>query len=209
MIPKITECAYDHVILNDDNPQIIHIKNFMSQEECDRIIQYIHTLPEHNATSLVNGVETLTDYRIAKTYTNELGKWATQDLMKADIEIMKLTNWKSPFTENWAFIKYGPGGKYKPHYDYLRDIDLNSNNGFRQRNGTFILYLKTADEGGHTCFPYLRETVKAESGDGIFFNYVAHETRDSFHGGTTVKSGEKIIATRWFTIKSSDEIVPK
>jgi prolyl 4-hydroxylase len=203
MIPKITNCDYDHIILNDDNPQLIHIKNFISLEECSSMINYISKLKSVPAKGVENGKSIITKDRNAMTFENWLGKWGDENLMNIDKRIMKLVEWESFRSENWQFIKYGIGQKYRPHFDYFKKIDMNQL--YRQRCGTFIIYLQKAKKGGSTCFPYLKKTIEAENGDAIFFNYIPEETEKSYHGGTTVVEGEKIIVTRWFNFLGTDQ----
>lgn len=204
MIPKIIKCDYDHIILNDDDPQIIHIKKFISGEECDQLICYMNSLKFYSAPTVVNGKRVVSKDRNATAYENRLGKWGNEQLMNLDNKIMKLTNWESFKTENWNFIKYGIGEKYRPHFDYHNKESLN--NSYRQRCGTFILYLKKATKGGLTCFPHLKLNIEADAGDAIFFNYTPEKTKNSFHGGTAVIEGEKIIVTRWFNFIGIDDL---
>ena len=210
-IPEITNCDYEHVILNENDPQIVLIKNFISNEEKENILEYIDTLEPLRATTVLNGESVVSDSRIATTYSNWNGKWATETLMNIDKRIMKLTNWKTHLSENWAFIRYGIGEKYSPHFDYLDEdipkVKIRQHGIRKQRNGTFLLYLKDAEEGGLTCFPRLKLNIKAEPCDGIFFNYIPGGTINSFHGGTTVRKGEKIIANRWLNTMSNDDLV--
>ena len=108
------------------------------------------------------------------------------------------------------------------YFDPVKFPDVAKNN----RLATFLFYLHTPDEGGHTIFPHggedgykgaeLREfdscnrglKVRPEPGDGVlFYSQTTSLVLDklSLHGGCPVAKGEKWVATKWMhNLKMTD-----
>ena len=90
-------------------------------------------------------------------------------------------------------LRYGPGGEYKPHFDSIPGAA-------NQRIFTVLVWLNDAYEGGETWFNTPRLALKGEAGDAILFrNALADDSRDpaAAHAGLPVRSGTKLIASRW------------
>jgi len=196
-IPLITDCEFDHTVLHDDGMQLVHIKNFISHDEIQSIINHTQTLDRERATVVCSktGGARPDPRRLSDQYINPDGKWATNTLMDIDKRMNKLVNWKSHLSSDWAFVEYTKSGKYLPHFDYFEEDVLSERS---QRVGSFIIYIKKASVGGATVFPNIMKKVDAQPGDAIFFNYTPYITKESLHGGGVVKDGTKLIAVRWF-----------
>jgi prolyl 4-hydroxylase len=95
--------------------------------------------------------------------------------------------------EPLQILRYRPGGEYKPHFDSIP--------GFaNQRAWTMLVWLNEDYEGGETWFPTPRLALKGQPGDAVLFrNAETDGSRDpaSAHAGLPVRSGEKLIASRW------------
>ena len=90
-------------------------------------------------------------------------------------------------------LRYGPGGEYKPHFDSLPAAA-------NQRILTMLVWLNEDYEGGETWFTAPRLALKGQPGDAILFRNASLDgARDpaSAHAGLPVRSGTKIIASRW------------
>lgn len=111
--------------------------------------------------------------------------------------------------ELFSALSYLPGGHYSVHYDYLsyrseKEHDWWMKN-MRNRIGTLIFVLKTAEKGGGTVFPSLRTTIRINSGDAFFwFNTQADESQEMMadHGGCPIYEGRKVITTLWVRAKN-------
>lgn len=90
-------------------------------------------------------------------------------------------------------LRYAPGGEYRAHMDALPATD-------NQRVVTVLVYLNDAYEGGETDFPELGLRFRGRPGDALIFgNITADGQADprSRHAGLPVRSGTKLIASRW------------
>uniref|UniRef100_A0A1I7SZC7 Fe2OG dioxygenase domain-containing protein n=1 Tax=Caenorhabditis tropicalis TaxID=1561998 RepID=A0A1I7SZC7_9PELO len=70
----------------------------------------------------------------------------------------------------------------------------------RNRIGTLIFVLKTAEKGGGTVFPSIGTTIRTNAGDAFFwFDAQADESQEdlSNHGGCPIYEGQKVITTLW------------
>lgn len=95
--------------------------------------------------------------------------------------------------ESLTVLHYAPGQQYREHLDTLPHVA-------NQRTATMIIYLNEGYVGGETRFPELGITIKARTGDALFFrNLTAAGTPDPRcrHAGLPVTAGTKWVATRW------------
>jgi len=90
-------------------------------------------------------------------------------------------------------LRYRPGQEYRPHFDAIP--------GFaNQRVMTMLVWLNGDYEGGETMFMKPGLTLRGAPGDALLFrNTGADGRRDesAAHAGLPVRSGEKLIASRW------------
>jgi prolyl 4-hydroxylase len=90
-------------------------------------------------------------------------------------------------------LRYRPGEQYRTHYDFIP--------GFANpRLMTLIVWLNDGFGGGETHFPAARLSLRGATGDAILFRNADGEGRRdpaSAHAGLPVRSGEKVIASRW------------
>ena len=126
--------------------------------------------------------------------------------------------------ESLHVIRYQQKELYKPHYDYFKDENLDSENP-NQRTVTVLMYLREPEAGGETAFPrgfshlgrdddstgMLIDTcegakvrtgfsVRPRVGSAIIFHSLTPDgSRDesSLHGSCGVLEGEKWTATKW------------
>ncbi|EFO95197.1 CRE-PHY-3 protein [Caenorhabditis remanei] len=111
--------------------------------------------------------------------------------------------------ELFSALSYLPGGHYSVHYDYLtyrseKEHDWWMKN-MRNRIGTLIFVLKTAEKGGGTVFPSIGTTIRINPGDAFFwFNTQADESQEMRvnHGGCPIYEGRKVITTLWVRAKN-------
>jgi prolyl 4-hydroxylase len=90
-------------------------------------------------------------------------------------------------------LRYQAGGEYKPHLDAIAGFE-------NQRILTMLVYLNDGYEGGETHFPEAGVTVPARRGDAILFENVRPDGQpdpSTIHASLPVRSGEKLVATRW------------
>lgn len=114
-----------------------------------------------------------------------------------------LANWETP-----QVLRYGVGGEYRPHSDWLypehpSSVEALSRGG--QRMGSFLAGLGAAEEGGETIFPDIGESVKLDRGDALFFWYPDPSPASlSLHGSSPVVRGTKYVMPAWYRANEFD-----
>jgi len=101
--------------------------------------------------------------------------------------------------EDLGLLHYGVGQEYKPHRDYLHDINLIGPNTPGQRVRTIFCYLNEVELGGETEFLHWNQRVSPKLGRAVIFDNVkdGKVDPDSVHAGLPVLAGEKWLATLW------------
>ena len=145
--------------------QIYLQKNFLSQEECKKAIEYMDTELHPSAVSNEDDYVMLSEYRTSMTcnFSPHLTK------LGADLTI-KIGNYMNldPFLgESIQGQKYEEGEFYKSHWDYYHPLSAEYKTyceWMGQRTWTFMIYLNDVEEGGETYFKFLDLKIKPEPG---------------------------------------------
>ncbi|XP_077212829.1 putative prolyl 4-hydroxylase 6 [Tasmannia lanceolata] len=206
------------------HPRAFLYKGFLSDEECDHLIELSKGKLEKSMVadndsgkSIMSTVRTSSGMFISKG----------QDETVAAIE-SRIAAWTFLPRENGESIQilhYEHGQKYEPHFDYFHDKSNQELGG--HRIATVLMYLSNVEMGGETIFPNAetRETqvkddtwsdcakkghaVKANKGDALLFFSLhpdATTDPDSLHGSCPVIEGEKWSATKWIHVRSFDDV---
>lgn len=185
----------------DSEYTIEEIPNFLSQEECNRIIELSINNLSQSKLFKEGDSEDLNVRRSKQAWLT--GK---EDPMLVTISerIAQRTNTNITDQESYQVVKYDKDGFYNPHFDacnlkVTEDCER-MNRGRGPRYLTFLIYLNDDYEGGGTFFPELNQIVKPETGKAvIFYNVddVGNVLPKSRHGGMEVTRGEKWIANKW------------
>ncbi|KAK6117345.1 hypothetical protein DH2020_048936 [Rehmannia glutinosa] len=139
----------------------------------------------------VSGKSKLSEVRTSSGMFIRKGK----DPIVAGIED-KIATWTFLPKENGEDIqvlRYEPGQKYDPHYDYFTDKVNIARGG--HRIATVLMYLTDVEKGGETVFP----SAEPRKGDALlFFSLYPNAVPDpaSLHAGCPVDEGEKWSATK-------------
>jgi prolyl 4-hydroxylase len=211
--PYMTEKANFVTIKEDDkelkipivfkcgNPEIVVFSNFLSDEECDGLIEIATArLTDSQVISHEDGTSVFHEHRTSKNAFFRRGE--SQLIEKIEARISKLLNIPVINGEGLQVLNYGVGKEYKPHYDFF---DSNTGSGVHIRNGgqrvgTFLMYLNEVEEGGSTSFPELEMNVYPQKGNALFFSYTNNQYQcddRSLHAGDPVIVGSKWLATKW------------
>jgi prolyl 4-hydroxylase len=202
LIKKISFANPDYNILsfaNKSDPYIrpIVIENFLSDKECDRIIEYSKNKLSDSKT--VGGLD--------KKTRNSRQHWINKNdkLVK---HIYKNASEKFKFslenTEDFQVVNYKNKQFFNQHYDACCDknkhcLDFIKNGG--QRVLTILIYLNDEFTGGETHFPNLNLKIKPKKGKAVIFYSLATDTNKchpyALHAGLPIKNGEKWIANIW------------
>jgi prolyl 4-hydroxylase len=182
------------------DPSIVVLGNFLSDEECDGLIE---GAKPRMARSLTVAVETGGEELNADRTSNGMFYVRAENELIARIErrLAQLTRWPVENGEGLQILHYRPGAEYKPHYDYFEPNEPGTPTILKrggQRVATIIMYLHEPTKGGGTTFPDVKLEVAPKRGHAVFFSYDRpHPSTKSLHGGAPVIEGEKWIATKW------------
>ena len=186
-------------------PRIFHIPQFLSHEECDRMIQMAR--PQLKPSTVVDD-EHGSKNGVLDSRRSSQGMFFQQNpkdssLRNIEERIAALTGLPIQNGEAIQVLWYPVGAEYQPHYDYFNPSTpggaANLSRG-GQRVATLIMYLNTPEKGGETIFPLVGVSVIPKKGDALlFYSCTPSGEIDPYtlHGGAPVKGGEKWIATKW------------
>ena len=192
------------VMLSVKLPRLVVFKQFLSDEECDAMIEAAR--PRLAASTVIDndsGANAMHEGRVSEGMF--FARCESPLIRRIEERIAELVRWPLDHGETIQVLRYGIGGKYDPHFDYFDPVIPGSAEPIRiagNRVGTLIMVLKAPVRGGSTLFPDAGIEVFAQKGNAVFFSYdrPAASTQ-TLHGGAPVIEGEKWIATKWFREK--------
>jgi len=177
------------------------VENFLTEQECKDLIELASpNLTPSNIVLNANGIRTEQyDFRNSQDYyvreSNEVIDTIKQRInttLGIPVENM----------EDMCIIRYKEGEYFKAHHDFFHTNTPNyeervKNSG--NRNFTCLIYLKPADRGGETNFPYLGKAFSPNAGTLLHWrNMIEQELQNNtLHEGLPVIKGEKWIASIW------------
>ncbi|MCX6991504.1 MAG: 2OG-Fe(II) oxygenase [Chlamydiae bacterium] len=186
-----------------DSPLVYSCDQFLTDEECDHLIQL--SLPFLTRSAVMNDNNS---GRAVHTDRTSSGAYIYPDMQDEVVKsiqkrIAEITSIPEAHGELMNVLHYDIGQEYKPHFDYFNPEMLSRlercNRG-GQRIATFIIYLNTPEEGGETIFPKAELKITPAKGKALLFYNVTESGAvdpESLHGGAPVIKGEKWIVTRW------------
>lgn len=190
-----------HCYTDIDNYEeyVFEIKDFLTNEECDGILEYLKTKENEYFASKIwrNGRDELDldgricsqrwcdvdEFVLFRKYTTKLN-YIFGDLPK----------------EQLLSLKYNPGGFFKSHYDSGEGQCDKSGTKIGFRKWTCILYLNDDFEGGGTHFPRINKKIIPEKGKVLCFLNTDDNLKvikQSLHRGEPVLNGKKYILNCW------------
>ncbi|KAL7608595.1 probable prolyl 4-hydroxylase 7 [Lactuca sativa] len=206
------------------HPRAFLYRNFLTDEECDHLIQLAKDKLEKSMVA---------DNESGKSIESEVRTSSGMFLNKAQDKVVagiesRISAWTFLPVENgeaMQILHYENGQKYEPHWDYFHDKANQAMGG--HRIATVLMYLSNVQKGGETVFPEseIKESqpkakedwsecakkgyaVKPKKGDALlFFSLHPNATTDvlSLHGSCPVIEGEKWSATKWIHVRSFDK----
>lgn len=181
-------------------PQILLFGDFLSKNECDRLIDAARPRMQRSTTAdRQTGVDQVDAVRTSRGMFFE--REETPLVRAIEARIARLLTWPVQNGENLQVLHYRPGDRYEPHHDYFDPNTLGapallSRGG--QRIATFLMYLREPERGGDTTFPELGLRFAPKRGSALYFAYERpHPSTKTLHGGAPVIAGEKWVATKW------------
>ena len=195
------------VLLED--PFVVEFTNFMSQDECTRLITLGNDLTYERSTDV--GSEKFDgtyDKLVSETRTSS-NSWcdercSSDPLLSKVLERIELVT-ASPkgHSESLQILKYTDGQFYRRHHDY---IEGQEDRQCGPRVLTLLLYLSDVEQGGGTHFPLIGGpdglTVQPKMGKALLWpsvlvDDVMKKDERTLHEAMDVIKGTKYAANAW------------
>lgn len=182
--------------------QLYYQENFLSQEECDKLIDFIEdgltpsTVADKSDSGLVS------DYRTSKTANLHY----LDDEFYLEID-KKITSYMGidPFLgESLQAQKYEPTQYYKEHWDFFNPMAKEFKvycEWMGQRTWTAMAYLNDVKSGGETYFKFLNKSFQPKRGMLLLWNNLYKNGIPNFktmHEALPPVSNDKYVITKWF-----------
>ena len=187
-------------LLNND-PQIKIYENFLSENDCKKIIN----LSKGNLKQACVGNGNRNVIRTGSNcFINKAKNEFTNNITKKISEAIGIS---SKNATNLQIVNYLKNQTYAYHYDaFPKDKNeklITVKEEIYQRNFSIICYLNNVKKGGETYFPKIDLRIKPELGRMLVFSNTLKNTNDrdpySMHAGLPVYEGEKWILVCWFS----------
>lgn len=182
--------------------QIYTFDNFLSAEDCNKLVNIIDQNLRPSTVSDPNDECTVSDYRTSKTA--DLNYFSDPFYLSIDQKITTLMD-LSPFLgETMQAQRYEPGQYYKEHWDFFMPTSKEYGvycDWMGQRTWTTMLYLNDVQEGGETYFKHLKLRVKPEQGKLVAWNNLYKNglpNLKTMHEACPPISGNKYVITKWW-----------
>lgn len=178
------------------------IPDFLSAEECDRIIELARPLIQGSTVLKEGERKAGTIVRTSQSAFLKDVKDAT--VRKVQQRCAELTHTDIRCQESLQVTHYEQGQYYTKHFDALASggQDLGEAG---DRYCTVIIYLNDDCKGGATRFYKIGARVKPERGKAVFFrNLTADESTHhphSLHGAEPILQGEKWLVNQWIRLR--------
>lgn len=179
-----------------ETPLIFTIDNFLSDEECDLLIEVSRDKLEPSLVISESGSATEDSNRTSKGTGISLKDH--DKVEKIEKKIAEVMNTPLTHGEKLQIMNYQIGDEFKTHYDYLPENQVKDETG-GQRVSTFILYLNDVENGGATYFPKINYSVYPQKGRIVYFEYLNDKNQLNpltLHSSVPVLEGEKWICVK-------------
>jgi prolyl 4-hydroxylase len=189
-------------IISLDSPRIMVFDDFLSDIECDTLVQLSKAKMEDSTV-----IDPITGHFVKHPERTSLGthfEHQSSDVVIAiENRITEIFGFDTKQQEAIQILQYALGGEYKAHFDFFSPSDASSHALIAeggQRLATLIMYLNTPVQGGSTDLPNLGLSIRAKKGSALYFENINQQgevDERTLHAGMPVIAGEKWIATKW------------
>ena len=188
------------VVMTLKQPRVVVFGNLLTAAECDELMALARPRLERSETvDTATGGSEVNAARTSDGMFFDRGEHPV--IARLERRIAVLLNWPVEKGEGLQILRYRPGARYEPHYDYFDPEKSGTPRILErggQRVGTLVMYLNTPERGGSTTFPDAGLEVAPVRGSAVFFSYERpHPSTRTLHGGAPVLAGEKWVATKW------------
>eukprot|EP01083_Nonionella_stella_P150278 478466_1 len=178
------------------SPKVMSIANFLSDFECDHIIELAR--PRLNRSTIGQGESIEVSYTRTSlsTFLSRTESEILDNIHRRIADVMKIDEghlWNNIGCEDLQVLHYEVGQQFYDHPDYGTDSP-------NMRYLTFLMYLNEVEEGGQTAFRSADLEVFPKRGHvTLFYSALEDGNADvkSIHAGRPIIKGEKWGATLW------------
>jgi prolyl 4-hydroxylase len=190
------------VVTRLSRPVIAVLANVLSAEECEQLIALARPrLTPSTVVDPVTGENRVAEHRNSEGMFFSLGE--TPLIAALDARFSQIMNSPVDHGEGLQVLRYGPGTRSTPHFDFLVPRNAASEQSLRrsgQRVSSLVAYLNDVPGGGETAFPHAGLSVCPQRGNAVYFEYCNSRGQvdaASLHAGEPVTEGEKWAVTKW------------
>jgi prolyl 4-hydroxylase len=190
------------VVARISRPFIAVLANVLSAEECEQLIALARPrLTPSTVVDPVTGENRVAEHRNSEGMFFLPGE--TPLIAALDARFSQLMNSPVDHGEGLQVLRYGPGTRSTPHFDFLVPRNEASEQSLRrsgQRVSSLVTYLNDVPGGGETTFPHAGFSVCPQRGNAVYFEYCngrGQVDAASLHAGAPVTEGEKWAVTKW------------
>jgi len=183
-------------------PVVVALERVLAGDECERLIGMAQPrLRRSTVVDASSGANLAVERRSSEGMFFRLRE--NPFIAALDERLSALMSGPAENSEGLQVLRYGPGGQYPPHFDFLVPSNPASARSIErsgQRISTLIVYLNDVLEGGETVFPEAGLSIVPRRGNGLYFEYTNSRSQvdlRSAHGGAPVIQGVKWIVTKW------------
>jgi prolyl 4-hydroxylase len=184
------------------SPAVVTLEHVLSDAECEQLVYMARPrLRRSTVIDAPTGADLAVEHRSSDGMFFRLRE--NPFIARLDERLAAIMNGPTENGEGLQVLRYGPGGQYPPHFDFLDPATAGGAQSIArsgQRIGTLIVYLNDVIAGGETVFPEAGLSVVPRRGNGLYFEYTNSRMQldlRSAHGGAPVIQGEKWIVTKW------------
>lgn len=190
-------------VLGTDNTPIYVIDNFLTREECDKLI-------ETTKNDLIPSTITRKKYGDPNFRTSKTCIFSDKPIQKYyDNKVKNLMNinHRNSEQDTSQIQKYEIGNQFKPHNDWFDPKHDRTFYNHGQRTWTVLTYLNDVKSGGETNFTKINTVVKPKMGRVIIWGNLNADgisgDKNSEHEGKPIIDGFKYVVTTWFKYKKN------
>lgn len=182
--------------------QIYVYDDFLSAEECRKLVNIIDQNVRPSTVSDPNDECTVSNYRTSQTA--DLNYFSDPFYLSIDQKITALMGLDPFLGETAQAQRYKPGEYYKEHWDFFMPATKEYNvycDWMGQRTWTAMVYLNDVQEGGETYFKHLKLRVKPKQGKLVAWNNLYKNglpNLKTMHEALPPRSENKYVITKWF-----------
>lgn len=176
------------------SPPLYIVDNFLSEEECDYLIEYSKTKEMH-VSAVVNENDTSVSTNTRKSNSIFLPYEDNIQFIKERVE--NLVQRDGSTFEDLQLTKYTENGFYKAHYDTFESTTPEGKKSLEnggQRIATILIYLNKVEKGGATYFPKLKKRFIPKKGRAVIFFPASIDGKED---KMTLHRAEKVHGEKW------------